>query len=203
MACSSGSSASTRSKTRSGRSQFKSYSGSRAPPSGNVGRSLVGKIPVFATDASTLFIGSLPSECVGFHELVILVELRLEENERRETPDHVRDFASFFRREIAAEKLPLAIGEPLLDDLVPANDVVPDSGWHVLPEGDVIQENVAGLSAEEFRCRTQRGKLFFREIALEHFSLALITAPPFPAWPHPAVMARSRLSSSCPREHAR
>ena len=52
------------------------------------------------------------------------------------------------RVHVAAEDLVLAVGEPLFEDLVAAQLVVPDGGGYVAPAGVAVEVNVEGAVAE-------------------------------------------------------
>ena len=66
-----------------------------------------------------------PGVGVGLDAAVVVVQGRLQEDDRGEPAGHVRQFAGLFGAERPAEQFPLAIAQPFLDDLVAADVVLP------------------------------------------------------------------------------
>ena len=80
---------------------------------------------------------------------VILVKSRLQQDDGRQAAGHGGDFAGLFAPKRAAEKFLLAVTQPLLDNLVAADVILPHAGRDVFPERPVIQVHVVRLAAEK------------------------------------------------------
>src|ERR1035441_8998514 len=79
---------------------------------------------------------------------VIGVERGTHQEEGRDAAGHIGYVARFLLGESAAQQCLFAIAEPLLDDLISAEGVLPDSGRNVAPEGFAVEIDVVGGSAE-------------------------------------------------------
>ena len=78
----------------------------------------------------------------------------------------------FLLSQRTSEEVAFAVGEPLFEDLVAAEVVVPDPGGNVAPEGVVVEVHVEGGLAEG-RERVAQGGAFFRcESAFDDAALA-------------------------------
>lgn len=89
-----------------------------------------------------------PGVGVGFDGGVVGVEVGLKKDQGGDAADHVGDVFGFLHGEAATEERFLAIAEPLLNDLIAADGVVPDGARGVGPIGDVIGEKVARAEVE-------------------------------------------------------
>ena len=89
--------------------------------------------------------------------------------------------------ERAAEQLIFAVAQPLLDDLITADGVVPDLFRHVLPASGVVEINVMRGVTEQWR-----GDRFRPACEARVWSLPLpgMVTPFCPAWPQPAVTGK-------------
>ena len=65
-------------------------------------------------------------------------------------PRRVRKMLHLFESQRPAQDLPLPVGQPLLEDLVAAELVVPDCGGDVAPVGAVVEVNVNGGIAKGY-----------------------------------------------------
>ena len=90
-------------------------------------------------------LGKRPAVSVLFDGFVVGVEGGFEEEDGGDAAGHFLDVTDFVSGEGAAEERFFAVGEPLLDDLIAADGVVPDFGRDVSPQGDLIQVNIAGV----------------------------------------------------------
>jgi hypothetical protein len=89
-----------------------------------------------------------PGIGVGFDGLVIGVEGRFEEENGGDAASHFLNVADFIIGKRAAEERQFAVREPLLDDLIATDGVVPDFFGDVGPES-VLIELVVGLVYEK------------------------------------------------------
>ena len=93
---------------------------------------------------------TLPGVGVLLDGFVVGVEGGFEEKDGSNSAGHLLDVANFVFRKRAAEKGLVAVGEPLLDDLIAADGVMPDSNGNIRPVGDVVEVDIAGVFAEMF-----------------------------------------------------
>jgi hypothetical protein len=87
--------------------------------------------------------------------LVVSVEGRLKQEEGRDPAGHVADLAGLFGAERTAEEVALAVGQPLLDDLISSfadlrTDRERPGGWHFRP-GMVLEPPESHQSAAGVR----------------------------------------------------
>ena len=75
---------------------------------------------------------------------IILIEGRFHQHDGGQAAGYVDDFFHLVRGQGAAQEGLFPVGEPLLDDLVAADVVVPDLLGDVPPVGPVVQVNVIG-----------------------------------------------------------
>ena len=80
-----------------------------------------------------------------------------QEQDRRDPPCGVGEVLDFLREQRPAQDLALPVGEPLLEDLVAAQPVVPHGGGDVAPAGVVVQVDVEGGVAQVVCCVAQCG----------------------------------------------
>jgi translation initiation factor 2 gamma subunit (eIF-2gamma) len=64
---------------------------------------------------------------------IVVVQGRLQRNERGDAASNFRDITDFVRGEAAAEERLFPVRKPLLNDLVAADVVVPCSRRHIRP----------------------------------------------------------------------
>ena len=83
------------------------------------------------------------------HFAVVLIEFGLQEEDGRNAAGGVHDFAGLVGVQGPAEDVVLAVAEPLLDDLIAADGVLPDVERQVAPVGGAIEVDVAGLLAQK------------------------------------------------------
>lgn len=76
---------------------------------------------------------------------VVGVQGCLQGNQSREPPGHLRHVTDFVGRQASAQERLFAVGQPLLDDLVTANGVVPHCLGYVPPVGDIVKVDVVCL----------------------------------------------------------
>ena len=76
------------------------------------------------------------------HFPVVGVQGCLQGNQSREPPGHLRHVTDFVGRQAAAQEGLFAVGQPLLDDLVAANGVVPHRLGYVPPARDIVKVDV-------------------------------------------------------------
>ncbi len=86
---------------------------------------------------------------------IIRIQFFFQQQQRGDPARDARHFAGFFDCKGAVEDVVLAIRQPLLDDLVAADGVLPDARGDVRPEGDLVEKHVKSLFAEsvESFCR--------------------------------------------------
>ena len=80
--------------------------------------------------------------------MIIGVEGRFEEEDRRDAAGDIHYFACFVGGQWTAEEFVLAIAEPFLDYLIPVDGVIPDLRGDVAPIGHIVQINVISSLAE-------------------------------------------------------
>jgi len=90
-----------------------------------------------------------PLPHIRLHTLVVRVQLGLHEHERGDAAHHLADVARLLGLEVAAEQSALAVGEPLLDDLIAADRVAPHVRKHAAPVRDIVEIDVETRLAEE------------------------------------------------------
>src|SRR5262249_55391735 len=91
-----------------------------------------------------------------FDGQVIGVQRRIEQHNGSDATRHMGHLACLVSSERPAQQRVLAIAEPLLDDLIAANSILPDAGRYIAPVGCVVQVNIAG------RCTQTDAGLLFR-----------------------------------------
>ena len=90
-----------------------------------------------------------PGVRIGFHGGVVGVQLRLHQQDGADATGNVGHVAYFLWLHRAAQDFFGAVAEPLLDDLVAADDVLPDPLGDIAPVGIVIEVDVVGVRAEQ------------------------------------------------------
>jgi len=81
--------------------------------------------------------------------LIVSIERRFEQQDRRDTPCDIRNRARFVHPERAAQDLALAIAEPFLDDLVTADGELPNASRDIFPVGKIVQIHVTGVLSNQ------------------------------------------------------
>src|SRR6266446_6971976 len=79
-----------------------------------------------------------------FDDQVVGVQGRVEQHDGGDATRHVGHLACLVGGQGPPKQRVLAIAEPLLDDLIATESILPDAGWYIAPVGRVVQVDIAG-----------------------------------------------------------